>query len=132
MLLNYIKIAIRNILRQRGYALINIIGLAIGIACCALIMLYVVDELSWDRFNEKADRTFRVQVVGNVGGRSLDMAVNCPPLAGALLTEFAEVEAVTRFRSFGFPVVRYNDKVFSEEGWYAADSSFFDRGFYLW
>ncbi len=57
MLRNYLKIAIRNMKRHKGYSLINISGLAIGMACCILILLYVTDELSYDNFHEKAEST---------------------------------------------------------------------------
>ncbi len=60
MIKNYIKIALRNIKRHKGYSLINIAGLAIGIACCILILLWVQDELSYDRFHENAGDIYRV------------------------------------------------------------------------
>ncbi len=60
MLKNYLKIALRNLRRYKGYAFINTFGLAVGMACCLLIVLYVQDELSFDRFHEKADRIYRL------------------------------------------------------------------------
>ena len=60
MVKNYLKIAIRNLLRKKGFSLINILGLSIGIACCLLILLHVRDELSYDRHHEKADRIYRM------------------------------------------------------------------------
>ena len=64
MFKNYFKIAFRNLIRFKAYSLINIFGLAIGIAACILILLFVRDELSYDKFNEKADRIYRVHSMG--------------------------------------------------------------------
>jgi putative ABC transport system permease protein len=66
MLRNYLKIALRNLLKHKGYTFINVFGLAVGIACCVLILLFVRDELSYDRFHEKADRIYRVVFNGYV------------------------------------------------------------------
>ncbi len=126
MLQNYFKIAFRNLLRHKGYSLINITGFALGIACCILIMLNVLDELSYDRFNEKSDRTHRVALSGRVGGNDFDIAVSCAPIGFTLVREFPEVEQATRIRNTGFPVIRYEDKVFSEERFWGGDSTFFD------
>lgn len=125
MLQNYFKIAFRNLLRHKGYSLINITGFALGIACCILIMLNVLDELSYDRFNEKSDRTHRVALSGRVGGNDFDIAVSCAPIGFTLVREFPEVEQATRIRNTGFPVIRYEDKVFSEERFWGGDSTFF-------
>jgi len=126
MISNYIKIALRNLIRFKAYSAINIAGLAVGMACCILILLYVFDELSYDRFHKKADRIYRITVNGVLGDNSFNAAVTAPPLRNVLLEEYPEVEAATRFRSFGFPVLRYGDKVFSEERFFWVDSTFFD------
>ena len=65
MFRNYLTIAIRNLLRHRVYSAINILGLAVGMACCFLILLFVQDELSYDRFHEKADRIYVADVAGD-------------------------------------------------------------------
>ncbi|HSP87496.1 MAG TPA: ABC transporter permease, partial [Ignavibacteriaceae bacterium] len=126
MISNYIKIALRNLVRFKAYSAINIIGLAVGMACCILILLYVFDELSYDRFHEKADRIYRITVDGALGDNEFVAAVSPPPLMKTLIQDYPEVEAATRFKTFGFPVLRYGDKVFSEEKFYWVDSSFFD------
>lgn len=126
MIRNYIKIALRNILKYKGYSLINIFGLAIGIACCLLILLFVNDELSYDRHFPDSERIHRVVVRGVLGDNEFYGAVNCGPMAETLVREYPEVEHAARIRSFGFPVLRYNDKVFSEEKFYSADPSFFE------
>ena len=126
MLSNYIRIALRNLLRFKTYSVINITGLAVGMACCILILLYVYDEMSYDRFNKNSDRIYRIAVNGTLGNNNFNAAVSAPPLRNTLLTDFPEVVAATRIRNFGFPVLRYKDKVFSEEKVYWVDSSFFD------
>lgn len=126
MLSNYIRIALRNLLRFKTYSVINITGLAVGMACCILILLYVYNEMSYDRFNKNSDRIYRIVVNGTLGNNDFNAAVSAPPLRNTLLTDFPEVVAATRIRNFGFPVLRYKDKVFSEEKVYWVDSSFFD------
>jgi putative ABC transport system permease protein len=125
VLRNYFKIALRNLLKYKVYSFINIAGLATGVACCLLILLFVQDELSFDRWNENADRIVRFGVDAQLGDQTFYGAVTSAPMAAALKEEFPEVEETARFRSFGFPVIRYNDKVFSEERFYWADSSIF-------
>ncbi|HSP88213.1 MAG TPA: ABC transporter permease, partial [Ignavibacteriaceae bacterium] len=122
----YIKIALRNLVRFKAFSAINIIGLAVGMACCILILLYVFDELSYDRFHAKADRIYRITVDGALGDNEFVAAVSPPTLMKTLIQDYPEVEATTRFKTFGFPVLRYGDKVFSEEKFYWVDSSFFD------
>ena len=75
MLKNYLKIAVRNIKRNKIYSFINIAGLAIGIACCLLILLYIQDELSYDRFHKNADRIYRINTDLKFGGTELAIPV---------------------------------------------------------
>ncbi|MEJ2636778.1 MAG: ABC transporter permease [Calditrichia bacterium] len=126
MFKNYLKIAFRNLIRHKGYSFINITGLAIGIATCLLILLYVTDELSYDRYNEKADQIYRVCIHGIVGTNEFNQAVTSAPMAKALVNDYPEVIAATRFVNLGFPVLRYKDRVFSEERFFSADSNIFD------
>ena len=81
MLSNYLKVALRNLLRHKGYSFINVFGLAIGMASCVLIMLYVQDELSYDRYHEKAERIYRVsrQWTNSDGKISLHLGHIAPP-----------------------------------------------------
>jgi len=76
MFKNYFKIAWRNLLKNKTFSLINIIGLASGLACFILIALYVADELSYDRFNEKASRIYRINSDIVFGGNKLHLAVD--------------------------------------------------------
>lgn len=126
MLRNYIKVAFRNILKHKGYYFINVVGLSIGIVCFVLITLFIQDELSYDRYHEKADRIYRAGVQAVWADNEFHGAVSPAPFSKTLVTEFPEVEASTRLRRFGFPVIRYKDKAFSEERWYWADGTFFD------
>ncbi|MCJ7582220.1 MAG: ABC transporter permease, partial [Candidatus Aminicenantes bacterium] len=126
MFKNYLKIALRNFLKHKGFSFINVFGLAVGIACCLLILLFVVDELSYDKYHEKADRIYRAGLYGFIGGNEFNGVVTASPMAKTLVDEYPEVEASTRARNFGFPVFRYADKVFSEERVFWVDPGFFD------
>jgi putative ABC transport system permease protein len=126
MFQSYLKIALRNIVHQKSYSFINIIGLAIGITCCILILLYVQDELSYDRYHANAGRIYRVGLHGIIGSNEINGTFTAAPMAEALMLEFPEVEQACRIRNFGFPVIRYEDKVFSEERFFWADSNIFE------
>jgi len=91
MFRNYLKIAIRNIQRHRGYTLINITGLAIGLACCLVIMLYVFNELQFERIHENRDRIYRVAGELNMGGQKDRVAALLPPMGPFLKDEFPEI-----------------------------------------
>src|SRR5215472_7527872 len=96
MLKNYFKTAIRNLARNRFYSLLNISGLAVGLATCLLIWLYVSDELSYDRYNVNADRVCRVNSEIRFGGNHVDLAVTTPQMGPAMLTEMPEIEEYSR------------------------------------
>jgi len=126
MLKNYLMIAIRNITKHKSFSAINVAGLAVGIACCIAIMLFVRDELRYDRFNKHADRIYRVHFHAFFNGKDLNFAGSAAPLSSTLLRDFPEVVAATRIARFGSPVLRYGDKAFSEEKFFWADSTFFE------
>lgn len=126
MLANYFKIAVRNILKYKFFSAINIFGMMIGIAACLLIVLYVADEISYDRFHHKSERIFQVGLHGKIGGQDIRTSNTCPPLSAALVEEVPGVESSTRLaKYYGLPVVKYNDKSFTEERVFHADSNFF-------
>ena len=125
MLSNYFKIAWRNLIRNKAFSAINIIGLAIGLATCLLIGLFVLDELSYDRYHEKADRIVRVVFRGTMNGEKMREASVMPPVAQTLRAEYPEVLEATRLRTGGLPRVTYGDKTFKEETLAYADSNFF-------
>ena len=101
MFRNYLKTAYRTLRKNVGFTVINILGLALGLATCLMIVLYVADELSYDRFNDKADRTYRVNEDLKFGANNVQYAVAMPPLAQTLKTGFPEVEETTRLKAAG-------------------------------
>jgi putative ABC transport system permease protein len=126
MLKNYIKIAWRNLIRQKAFSFINIFGLSIGIATCLVIMLYVYHEMSYDRFNEKSDRIVRVVFRGFIGGGEMKEANVMPPVAKTLKKDFPEVLESTRIQNGGSPLISYGNKTFKENEVGFADANFFD------
>ena len=125
MFKNYAIIAVRNFLKHWFFALINVLGLSVGLACSILLLLYVFDELSYDRFYPTADRVVRISLDAKIGEQEVLATVTPAPMAATLRAEFPEVETTVRLWNFGIPVMRYGDKVFSEEKWIFADSTFF-------
>ncbi|MFH1853389.1 MAG: ABC transporter permease [Candidatus Neomarinimicrobiota bacterium] len=126
MLKNYLKIAIRNLLKQKGYSFINIAGLAVGMACCILIMAYIADELSFDRFHNRVENIYRVATVGKIAGRTINIATVPAPMGPAMVDEFPEVSAAVRFRTTGDQIFSYQDKKFFESNLMYADNSLFE------
>jgi len=125
MIRNYLKTAWRNLVRNKAFSFINIFGLSIGISVCFVIMLYVQDELSYDRFNEKADQIVRILFKANVNGGKINEATVMPPTAAALKAEYPEVLEATRLRTAGRPKVAYGNKIFNEADFAFVDSNFF-------
>lgn len=127
MLFNYFKLALRNITRQKFYAIINILGLAIGLAICLLILLFVKDELSYDQHHSKADRIYRMNMVwGNHGGEGRQSPIGPYRLQPAIKTDFPELEHVVRFSPSNGSLVAYGDKQYQEERLFLADKDLFD------
>ena len=125
MLKNYFKSAIRSLIRQGFYSAINITGLAVGIACCLMIILFVVDELSFDKHHEKSDRIYRVTSDIMFGGNHFNMVVDPAPMAEAMLNDYPEVEAACRFRNRGSYLVKRENENIKEEKVIFADNSVF-------
>ncbi|GAB2586880.1 ABC transporter permease [Spirosoma areae] len=125
MLRNYLKIAWRNLVRNKAFSAINIVGLALGLATCLIISLYVLDELSYDRYNEKADRIVRVVFRGSSAGGKMNEAHVMPPTAQTLKADYAEVQEATRLRMGGSPLITYGNKTFNDASIVYADSNFF-------
>lgn len=97
MLKNYFKIAWRNLIKNKLFSAINIIGLSIGIACCSIIYLYLTYELSYDDYNEKSNRLFRLVTAVSEPKKMVSFARTSPPVAERVKANFPEVEAFTRF-----------------------------------
>jgi putative ABC transport system permease protein len=133
MLTNYLKIAIRTLIRNRGTSLINIIGLAIGLASCMLIFLYVRFELSYDTFHQHSERTFRVLTIDEALGVSSNLVgITLPALGETMKKELPQVENSVRMNSGGRTLFRYDDKTFYAENIKYAEPSFVDVFDYPW
>jgi putative ABC transport system permease protein len=126
MIRNYFKIAWRNLQKHKAFSFINIFGLAIGIAAFWLITLYVTDEWSYDRYNTKADRVFRVAQHGQWNGGKFDLAVTSPPYAPTLKAEFPQVVDAVRIDPEGGDKIVVGDKQINEGSMLFADNSFFN------
>jgi len=128
MIKNYLLVALRNLWKNRGYASINIFGLAIGLATSIFISLYVINELSYDRFHEKSDRIYKAWISGMMPTGELNDAVTAGPMAAALLADYPEVEQVVRLRQYGGYLVGNGERKFNEteEDFMFTDSTFFD------
>jgi putative ABC transport system permease protein len=126
MLSNYLKVALRNLWKNKTFSAINIFGLAIGITTCFLISLYVMDELSYDRFNKKSERIYRVNVDLKFGGAEQKFAVNCAPLAFGMVRDYPQIENAVRFRDYGPSVVKKGNQNIKESRIIFTDSTLFD------
>lgn len=125
MVRNYFRSALRNILRNKTTSFINLAGLSLGIATCLIIALFIYNELSYDRFHEKANRIVRVVFRGIVQGQKMNEAHVMPPVAEALKRDFPEVQESTRLRSYGAPRVSSGEKIFKESAFAYVDPNFF-------
>jgi putative ABC transport system permease protein len=125
MFKNYLKSALRNIKKHKGYASINIIGLAIGMACCILIVFYISTELSYDRYHKNTERIFRLGLDANLGGSKVVTPISTVPSAPALIQGYPEVIDAVRIRTVSRTSVEYEDKQFYEDGILYADNSIF-------
>jgi putative ABC transport system permease protein len=123
MINNYIKVAIRNLLRQKGFSFINIFGLALGISCTALIGMWVNDELSYDRFHQDFDQIYRI--TATLPEMKVHAAVSSAPMALAFRTEIPEVDDAVRISESRRDLVQVGDIKFEEKGVMYADSNFF-------
>lgn len=124
MFKNYLTIAFRNILKQKAYSFINIAGLALGMACCLFILLWVMDELSSDRFHENAEYLYRVEQDQNYSGENFHVNVTPYPMGPALTEEIPEILQSCRITNPGEQLFRYGEKAFFENGITAVDTNF--------
>jgi len=126
MLNNLIKHSLRSFKRQRAYIIINVLGLSIGIACSLLIALFVINEASYDKFNTKKDRIFRLILNFKIGGQEITAASASAVIGPTMLKEFPEIEGFLRMTGRGPTIVECNNQTFIEEHLVEADSSFFN------
>lgn len=128
MLRNYLKIALRNLAKHKVNTAINMAGLAIGMACCLLIILYVTDELSYDRHWPNGNRIYRMALERIYPGRSTKYAIIPPSYAQSVKKEIPEIEQTTRVFTFGNnqpTLLKLNGRTLEEKGFLAVDSTFF-------
>ncbi len=127
MFSNYIKVALRNLWKSKGFSAINILGLSIGLATCLLIALYVVDELSYDRYNEKKDRIYRINTDIRFGGGDLHLTVASDPMGATLKKDYPQVEEYTRvYNSSGSKLLKKGMQYITEDNVAHVDSTFFN------
>jgi len=126
MFSNYLKTAFRYFKRNKAYTLINILGLSIGIVVSITGFLYVLNELSYDKFNENSDRIHRIAVDALAGNTAIYQTYTCAPMAQALYDFYPEVDKVCRINVSRNRQLEYKDNVFFEEQVFRVDSTFFD------
>jgi len=128
MIKNYFKIAWRNLTRHKIISSINLFGLTVGLTCCLLILTYILNELSYDRYNKDADQVYRVTRTfynGN-GEQTLKLSTVAPPFGYYMPAEFPEIREMTRLLNNGTVPIRYQDKLLNQKDVYFADQNLFD------
>lgn len=125
MFKNYLKIAFRNLWKNKGFSAINIFGLASGLAICLLILFYVNNELGYDRYNTKADRIYRIDGDLQFGGNHFVLAQVPDPMGAALKQDFPQVEQYVRFRGHGGIMVKKGNQNIAEDKVIYTDSTLF-------
>jgi putative ABC transport system permease protein len=123
---NFFLITFRHIRKKSGYLLINVGGLAIGLASFLFIALYVINELTYDRFHANYLNIYRVKVTGIMAGGELNQAITAAPMAQAMLNDYPEIVNITRLTGMGAWLIGYGDKKFNEDGVLFADSTIFE------
>jgi len=111
--------------KHSGYLILNITGLTIGLTSFLLITIYVLQELSYDRFHKNYENIYRIKVKGVMAGATLDQAITAAPMAQTLLTDYPEILHAVRINRSGAWLVKYGENRFNEDGVLFADSSFF-------
>lgn len=128
MFRNHFKTAWRNLMKYKFISFINLFGLTIGLTCCLLILTYILNELSYDKYNKNADRVYRITRTfydGN-GKEMLNLSTVAPPFGYYLPTDFPEIEKMTRLLNVGITPLRYKDKLINEPNVYFGDENLFD------
>jgi len=127
MLKNYLKIAFRNLTKYKFISFINLFGLTVGLTCCLLILTYILNELSYDRYNRNASRIYRVTRSFNNrdGVQSLHLGAVSPPFGPLLKNDFPDIRLITRLLPNGSVPLRYEEKIFNEQNTFFADEHLF-------
>ncbi|HEX5154425.1 MAG TPA: ABC transporter permease [Parafilimonas sp.] len=128
MFRNHFKTAWRNLMKYKFISFINLFGLTIGLTCCLLILTYILNELSYDKYNKNADNIYRVTRTfynGN-GEATLKLSTVSPPFGYYFPADFPEIQKMTRLLNYGTVPLRYKDKLINEQNVYFADENLFD------
>src|ERR1700735_2899195 len=127
MLKNYLRIAVRNLVKYKLISFINLFGLTVGLACCLLILTYILHETSYDKYNRQADRTWRVTRSFNNrdGIQSLHLGSVAPPFGPLLQNDFPDIKKMTRVLEVGDAPMRYEEKIFNEKDVFYVANNFF-------
>jgi putative ABC transport system permease protein len=129
MVSNFLKIALRSMLRNKAYSLINIVGLSVGVACCLLLALYIHEEMSYDKHHQEGNNLFRVTTSLNHDAGMSAMPRTSPPIVWGVKDGVPEIEAVTRFVNppgVSLNLIKHETIQFYESDGLIADSTFFD------
>ena len=129
MLQNYVKIAVRNLFRNKAYSLINIMGLSLGVACCLLLTLYIQDEYNYDRHHQRLEDLYRITTLINFDKGQDKMGTTSPPIAMTLWDEIPEIESAARVLNppgESLCLIQHEDKLFYETDGLIADSTLFE------
>jgi putative ABC transport system permease protein len=128
MIRNFFTIAWRNLMKYKMISFINLFGLTVGLSCCMLILAYLLNELSFDRYNANARRIYRVtrNFYNQNGSLSLRLSTISPPFGPYLQHDFPEIQKITRMLDNGITPFRYGEKIFNERNVYFADENLFD------
>src|SRR5438105_7252591 len=124
MFYNYLKVALRNLVKNRTFSIINIFGLASGLACCLLIAAFIYEELHYDRYPAQAANIFRIGLHVTDNGHTDDYPMVDGAVGPGIKNAFPEVLAATRITPLGNLFIKYNDKQFKEQHIAACDSDF--------
>ena len=122
---NYLKVALRNLWKNKAFSAINIIGLAAGLAVCLLIVLYVFDELNYDTYNKNAARIYRLDADIYFNGTQFTAATSPKPLAATLVKDYPQVEQMVRLNYQGDILVKKGNENVQDHHAVFADSTFF-------
>jgi len=127
MLKSYLKVSLRNLQRHKGFSIINILGLAIGMACCILILQYVWDEQSYEQNHARADQIYRLVTEAEIGGRLINTALSPPSWGPTLVQDYPEVLQMVRIKTPNSRwLIKHEEKEFWEKGFYFVDESIFE------
>src|SRR5882724_44975 len=126
MFRNLVKIAFRNLLKDKAYSTINIVGLTIGISCSLLLLMYIMDELSYDTYHTKAKNIYRIISDIKEPDNAFTWAVVQRPMAVELRDNYPEVKNAVRFDGMNRTLYKNGDRQFYEDDFYLADSTVFD------